>query len=235
MGKYPAKVYKTVLVATDPSVIDLDDIDDPKEHGDIATRISEFTTSLDDADHGDVDDCVLLPAAAERLFGKSQKEREAEREADVPEFKRKIHAEIDKIMNTKATTWDGAILRNRAIRDLKEADPYPENRPAVESDPDLWCRPPDYRPEPATGFAVAAKPRRVSLAAQASGTRLVAIAHQIEQTKDDRRLVGRLLAEAKLILGHGRFVPWVKANLSMALRTAQAIMNECNAPWARAA
>jgi hypothetical protein len=85
---------------------------------------------------------------------------------------------------------------------------------------------PDYVPAPSTGFAVATKPRRVSLAAQASGLRLVTIAREIGQANDDRGLVGRLLREAKGLCPHGKFQAWVTDKLGMSIRTAQAIMAE---------
>jgi hypothetical protein len=204
-----------------------------------ARDISGFLIDRGTADDDDGDS--LLPGArrrhAERIAALTGVVFE---EPTIEPEKAAVYAKIDEIMSTKvmANDWAAAELRNQAITEAKARDLYPDDRVnsnEVGIEPG-WARLPEDQPKPSTGFAKVAKPSRVPLAAQAAGKRLVAIAHQIEQTKDDRQLVGRLLHEAKRILGHGKFVPWVERNLSMALRTALAIMNECseNALSARA-
>jgi hypothetical protein len=80
-------------------------------------------------------------------------------------------------------------------------------------------------PKPATGFTVAAKGRRRIAKAELPQRRtLMVISNAIRAAieKDDKADAGRLLLEAKALIGHGDYLNWIeRQNFGIAPRTAQ--------------
>ena len=83
-------------------------------------------------------------------------------------------------------------------------------------------------PKAAAGFAVASKKSRISKTEMPKARTLLGISNAIRAAlaKKDKAGAGALLAEAKEIVGHGRFVEWAERETGLSARTVQRVMVE---------
>jgi hypothetical protein len=88
-------------------------------------------------------------------------------------------------------------------------------------------------PRPAAEFTVVSKKRRVSKADRPIRQRLLQLRGAIRDAvaRKDRAGAGTLLHEAKDLLGHGRFIDWVKREIGISVRSAERYMEEAEASW----
>jgi hypothetical protein len=165
------------------------------------------------ADQGD----ELLPSAAATVIDNDNID------VDDSDYRRQLDelaAGIDRIaadMKVVAGDWAAAAARNKAI-EIYRADNSLQAagcdagfiEPETNHDP---------APKPSTGFAIAKTSRRIR---KPPFTRLSAIEREIRRVSDGAA-IGKLLHEAKLILGHGSFSSWLK-QVKIEPRTAQRYM-----------